>query len=441
MAARSLRAHLLRMLLPPIAALLALGAVVTYTLSIEPATEAYDAALTDIGIALGSQVQVSASGYRFEMPAVVEQMLRTSRFDSIYYRILSPGGIEIAGDPDLQPPPGDADAYDGSFHGNKVRVVSVQAPCGRSICTVLVAETLVKRTQHSQEILLSTLLPEALIALAAALIVWFGVKRGLGPLTSLSEELKARSPRDLRPIDAAAAPEETRPLVTALNGLLQEVAESSRTQQRFVAAAAHQLRTPLADLQTHSEIALAQPLPAPARAPLEQVHAATVRTARLANQLLTLARAESGARGEVAPVDLKQLVEGEADTWVHQALARNVDLGFELQPAPVQGDALLLREALANLVHNALQYGGGRVTVRTARLNGSSRVEVEDDGPGIPAAESARVLERFYRVPGTPGTGSGLGLAIVRDIASSHGARIEIRAGPGCRVEITFPHG
>jgi two-component system, OmpR family, sensor histidine kinase TctE len=441
MAARSLRVHLLRMLLPPIAALLALGAVVTYALSIEPATEAYDAALTDIGIALGSQVQVSASGYRFEMPAVVEQMLRTSRFDSIYYRILSPGGIEIAGDPDLQAPPGDADAYDGSFRGHKVRVVSVQAPCGRSICTVLVAETLVKRTQHSQEILLSTLLPEALIALAAALIVWFGVKRGLGPLTSLSEELKARSPRDLRPIDAAAAPEETRPLVTALNGLLQEVAESSRTQQRFLAAAAHQLRTPLADLQTHSEIALAQTLPAPARAPLEQVHAATVRTARLANQLLTLARAEAGARGDVAPVDLKQLVEGEADTWVHQALARNVDLGFELQPAPVQGDALLLREALANLVHNALQYGGGRVTVRTARLNGCSRAEVEDDGPGIPAAESERVLERFYRVPGTPGTGSGLGLAIVRDIASSHGARIEIRGGPGCRVEITFPHG
>jgi len=444
MAARSLRVHLLRMLLPPLAALLALGAVVTYTLSIEPATEAYDAALTDIGIALGSQVQVSASGYRFEMPAVVEQMLRTSRFDSVYYRILSPGGMEIAGDPDLQPPPGDADAYDGSFRGNKVRVVSVQAPCGRSICTVLVAETLVKRTQHSQEILLSTLLPEALIALAAALIVWFGVKRGLGPLTSLSEELKARSPRDLRPIDAAAAPEETRALVTALNGLLQEVAESSRTQQRFLAAAAHQLRTPLADLQTHSEIALAQALPAPARAPLEHLHAATVRTARLANQLLTLARAEAGARGEVASVDLKQLVEGEADTWVHQALARNVDLGFELQAAPVQGDALLLREALANLVHNALQYGGGRVTVRTARLNGCSRVEVEDDGPGIPAAESGRVLERFYRVPGTPGTGSGLGLAIVRDITSSHGAHIDILAGgggTGCRIEITFPHG
>src|SRR5262245_14517257 len=120
MAARSLRAHLLRMLLPPIAALLALGAVVTYTLSIEPATEAYDAALTDIGLALGSQVQVTQAGYRFEMPAVVEQMLRTSRFDSIYYRIVSPAGLEIAGDPDLQAPPADADAYEGVFRGNRV---------------------------------------------------------------------------------------------------------------------------------------------------------------------------------------------------------------------------------------------------------------------------------------------------------------------------------
>jgi two-component system sensor histidine kinase TctE len=443
MPAGSLRAHLLRMLLPPMAALLVLGAFVTYTLSIAPAIEAYDAALTDIGIALGSQVKITPTEYRFEMPAAVEQMLRTSRFDSIYYRILSPAGLEIAGDPDLPAPPGDAEAHDTQFRGNRMRVVSVQAPCGRSTCTVLVGETLVKRTQHSRDILISTLMPEALIALAALLIVWFGVKRGLGPLARLSEELKERSPHDLRPIDAAGAPEETRPLVTALNGLLREVAEASQTQQRFIANAAHQLRTPLADLQTHSEIALAQPLPAPARGPLEQVHAATVRTARLANQLLALARAEAGKR-EVAALDLKQVVEGEADAWVHQALARDVDLGFELAAAPVNGDHFLLREALANLVHNAIQYGRGRVTVRTSRLEACSQIEVEDDGPGIPPSERAQVLERFYRMAGTPGTGSGLGLAIVRDIAVSHGATLDINAGSGgsgCRVAITFPHG
>jgi len=187
-------------------------------------------------------------------------------------------------------------------------------------------------------------------------------------------------------------------------------------------------------------------LPAPARGQLEQVHQATIRTARLANQLLTLSRAEPGARGSAVEVDLKRLVEREADAWVHQALGRDVDLGFELERAPVQGDLLLLREALANLVHNAIEYShrGGRVTLRTGTRGGNSFVEVEDEGPGIPQAERGRVLERFYRVPGTSGTGSGLGLAIVREIAASHGAAVaigEAAGARGCRVGITFPHG
>jgi|RhiMethySRZTD1v2_1073278.scaffolds.fasta_scaffold141838_2 two-component system sensor histidine kinase TctE len=458
MAGRSLRAHLLRMLLPPIAAALALGALVSYFPTTEPATHAYDQALVDIGLALGSHVRVMQTEYRFELPAAVEQVLRTDRFDSIYYRVMSPAGMEIAGDPGLPAPPGDAVAHDAQYNGAKVRVVSVQSPCGRSTCTVLVGETMVKRERLARELLLQSIFPELFIAIATLLIVWFGVKRGLRPLARLSDEIKSRSAGDLRPIDAAGAPEETQPLVSALNGLLTEVSAASRNQQRFLADAAHQLRTPLAGLRAHAELALAQPLPEASRAQVEQVHQATIRTARLANQLLALARAEPGARSTTSLVDLKSLAEGEADAWVHQALARDADLGFELAHAPVDGDAFLLREALANLVHNALEYSprGARITVRTgrrhegsaapdsARQGGSAFLEVEDDGPGIPAAERARVLERFYRVPGTPGTGSGLGLAIVREIAASHGATLAINEGMGargCRVAITFPHG
>ena len=446
MGARSLRAHLLRLLLPPIAALLALGAGVAYFPSIGPATEAYDHALVEIGIALGTHVRVTPTEYRFDLPAAVEQVLRTDRFDNIYYRVISPGGLEIAGDPALPAPQGDAVAHEAAYNGQNVRVVSVQTPCGRSACTVLVAETMVKRSRLARDIFFSSLFPEMLIALATLVIVWFGVKRGLRPLARLSDEIKARSSGDLRPIDAAGAPEETRPLVTALNGLLEEVAAANRNQQRFLADAAHQLRTPLAGLQTHTELALAQAMPEPCRAQLEQVHHATIRTARLANQLLALARAEPAARSATSPVDLKGLAEADADAWVHQALARDVDLGFELEAAPVSGDALLLREAFSNLVHNAIEYSqrGGRVTVRTGRRQGRSFLEVEDDGPGIAPQERARVLERFYRVPGTPGTGSGLGLAIVREIALGHGASIAITDAPtarGCRVAITFPHG
>jgi len=446
MPARSLRAHLLRMLLPPIAALLALGAIVAYYPSSEPTTEAYDQALFDIGIALGAHIRVAPTEYRFELPAAVDQVLRTDRHDLIFYRVLSPSGLHIAGDPSVPAPAGDAHAYDGVLEGRKVRVVSVETPCGRSACTVLVAETTNKRVRAAREFLLTSMLPGLLIALATLVIVWFGVKRGLWPLARLSEELKARSPRDLRPIDAAAAPEETRALVSALNGLLEELAQAARNQQRFLANAAHQLRTPLAGLQAHTELALAQPIPESCRVHLEQVHQATIRTARLANQLLALARAEPGGRGSASDVNLRSVVEGEADAWVHQALARDVDLGFELDTAPVKGDALLLREALANLVHNAIQYSatGGRVTVRTGQRGGESFAEVEDDGPGIAPQERERVLERFYRVPGTPGTGSGLGLAIVREIAGGHGARIELAEGAGargCRVALTFPHG
>ena len=445
MAARSLRAHLLRMLLPPIAAALALGAVISYFPTLEPATQAYDQALVDVGLALGSHVRVSPTEYRFELPPAVEQVLRTDRFDRIYYRVMSPAGLEIAGDPGLPAPPGDMIAHDTVYNGAKVRVVSVLAPCGRSACTVLVAETMVKRERLARDLLLQSILPELLIAAATLLIVWFGVKRGLRPLVRLSEEIKARSAGDLRPIDAAGAPEETRPLVGALNGLLEEVSAASRKQQRFLADAAHQLRTPLAGLQAHAELALAQPLPEPSRAQVEQVHKATIRTGRLANQLLALARAEPGVRMSLAPLDLKSLVEGEADAWVHQALARDIDLGFELEVAQIEGDAFLLREALANLVHNAFEYPprGARVTLRTGRREGAAFVELEDDGPGIAPAERARVLERFYRVPGTPGTGSGLGLAIVREIAAGHGANLAIEDSPaeGCRVGITFPHG
>jgi two-component system, OmpR family, sensor histidine kinase TctE len=445
MAARSLRAHLLRLLLPPIAALLAVGAVVAYYPSLEPATHAYDQALVDIGLAVGSHVRVGQSEYRFDLPGAVEQVLRTDRFDIIYYRVISPAGLEIAGDADLPAPPGDAIAHDTIYNGKKVRVVSVQAPCGRSACTVLVGETMVKRERLARDLLLQSLFPDFLIALATLVIVWFGVKRGLEPLARLSEEIKARSAGDLRPIDAAGAPEETRPLVGALNGLLEEVSAASRKQQRFLADAAHQLRTPLAGLQAHTELALAQPMPPACRAQLEQVHRATIRTARLANQLLALARAEPGARSVTSQVDLKGIAGGEADAWLRQSLSRDIDLGFELEPAPVAGDAFLLREALSNLVHNALEYSnrGGRVTVRTGRLNGHAFLEVEDDGPGIAQEERARVLERFYRVPGTPGTGSGLGLAIVREIAASHAAAMFITDGSagGCRVGITFPHG
>ena len=420
---QSLRGQLLRQLLPPVAALLALATVIAYFPTIEPATAAYDQALIDVGLALGDRIEVDGGKYSLDLPRAAERMLRTDRYDSIYFHVSAPDGSDIAGDEGMPPPPPDETpqdhviAYDGMYAGKDVRAVAVLVPCNGKRCMVQVAETTYKRQRLLRYIVLSSLVPTVLIALATLLIVWFGVKRGLEPLDLLSEEIKRRSPRDLRPVEAAAAPEEARPLVSALNALLEEVAEANQNQQRFLANAAHQLRTPLAGLQAHTELALARAEPG------------------------------GGLAAGLVPIDLRQVVQGSADEWVHRAMARDLDLGFDLAEARVLGDAFLLREALANLVHNSLEHtpAGGHVTVRTGLRTEGGRplLEVEDEGPGIPPAERERVLERFYRVPGTKGTGSGLGLAIVREIAGLHGAEVEIgeprAGGRGCRVALIFP--
>jgi len=431
-----------------------MGAFGAYFLSLEPASEAYDQALVDVGIALSERIRNAGDTVSLDLPGVAEQVLRTDKFDKIYYQVRRADGSPLAGDaglppvPEAQTPEDGVIAYDGQYRGQKVRIVALQVPCGSAPCTVQVAETTNKRSKFARNIVLSSLVPELLIALATLAVVWFGVQRGLAPLADLSAEIRSRSARDLRPIDPAHAPEEARPLVGALNQLFGQVAESSSNQQRFLANAAHQLRTPLAGLRAHTEFALAQDMPEAQRAQLEQIHRATIRTARLANQLLALARAEPGGyRADAfASVNLRAVVEGAADEWVHSALAKEIDLGFELSDAQVSGDALILREALANLIHNALEYTphAGRVTVTTGLRNGCALIEVEDDGPGIPPAEREQVMERFYRVPGTAGTGSGLGLSIVREIALAHGAELSINAGAhgrGCKVGLTFPHG
>jgi two-component system sensor histidine kinase TctE len=444
-----------------VATLLVAGAVGAYFLSLEPASDAYDQALVDVGIALGERIRSAGESVSFDLPGAAEQVLRTDKYDTIFYHVRHADGSALAGDPGLPQVPANQEpedgviAYDGEYQGRKVRVVALLVPCGGRTCTVQVAETTNKRNKLARNIVLSSLVPELLITLATLVIVWFGVKRGLAPLETLSAEIRSRSARDLRPIDPGHAPEEARPLVGALNQLFGQVAESSSNQQRFLANAAHQLRTPLAGLQAHTEIALAQweiaraqGMPEEIHAQLEQVHRATIRTARLANQLLALARAEPGGYrpDAFARVNLRSVVEGAADEWVHSAMAKEIDLGFELSDAQVSGDALLLREALANLVHNAVEYTpqGGRVTVTTGQRNDCAFLEVEDDGPGIPPAEWGPVMERFYRVPGTSGTGSGLGLSIVREIALAHGAEMTIGAGAhgrGCKVGLTFPHG
>lgn len=450
--AGSLRVNLLRLLIPSVAAMLAAGSVAAYYFSIAPAADAYDQALVNSAIALSGRIRTQHGRPVFDLTSEAEAVLRTDKYDTIYFVVRDPKGRVIAGDQDIPRPPAGLSAaegviaYDAVYRGRSLRATALLVPCAGGTCTVNVAETTVKRQRFARDILLGSVLPQAVLAALTLALVWFGVTRGLAPLARLSEEIHKRSPRDLRAIDEGGAPAEAKPLVAALNQLLEQVDEANLNQQRFLANAAHQLRTPLAGLQAHTELAMAQPVPEACRAELEYVHSATIRTARLANQLLSLARAEPGGYrpAAFARVELRQVVEGCADEWVHRSMDRDIDLGFELAPAEVAGDAFLLREVLVNLIGNAIEYtpAGGHVTVRTGSDANGHFLEVEDNGPGIPVAERERVLERFYRLDGTTGTGSGLGLAIVREIALAHGAGVTIGSGSdgaGCCVRLIFP--
>jgi len=278
--------------------------------------------------------------------------------------------------------------------------------------------------------------------------VWYAIGRGLAPLSALRREIENRSHRDLSALPEDPAPQEVRPLIRAMNDLLQRLSKTLAAQQRFIADAAHQLRTPVAGIKTQTELAIRESQSGNAQIPLHQLHVATEQTTRLINQLLSLARAEPGTERAhfTERLDLNKLVREAATDWVPRALARNIDLGFDspLESAMIEGDAFLLREMLNNLLDNAIRYtqSGGQVTVRIVPDAANIMLSVEDNGPGIPESERERVFERFYRVLGTGVDGCGLGLAIVREIAQRHGGEVTLgqgASGRGTLVRITFP--
>lgn len=318
---------------------------------------------------------------------------------------------------------------------------------------VAVADGSDPRQQWARSILLKVLLPNLVLIGAAAFTIGWGVERALRPLLQLREAVEKRSPRDLSPLDEQATPEEVRPLVESLNRLFALVNAQAEGQRRFVADAAHQLRTPLAALQAQVE-AWAQAAGQPGAGgqlalSAEQVHklrSATRRTSQLAHQLLALSRADTTMEAQARqPVELRALAEDLLEVHLDAATAKDIDLGLDVQPAVVPGHAWLLRELVSNLVDNAVRYTppGGTVTIRCQRQDdGGAVVEVEDDGPGVPPAERERVLERFYRVQGTVGEGTGLGLAIAQEIARVHRSRLvlgEGAGGRGLRVTVRLP--
>ena len=458
----SLRSQLLRWLLIPLALLVAIDAVTVYYAALEAADLAYDRSLLASTRALSERVSIVDGKVVADVPYVALDSFETDTLGRIYYKVTGIDGEVVSGYDDLPPLPKDAKRssaypalvyfYNASYRDEPVRIAALYQPVYddtiRGIALIQVGESLEARRDLSRKILFDTLWREATLVLAAAVLVWFAVRFVLRPLMRLRQDVEARKPTDLSDFDPDLVHREVRPLVAAMNGYMARLQTLIAGQRRFIADASHQLRTPLTVLKTQAELALRENDPKAMREVVESIARTTDSTVHLANRLLTLARAEHGAaEGEMQSVSLTELGRQVGLELAVQAVKNDIDLSFEgPREVTVRGHALLLHEMLANLVDNAIRYtpAGGKVILRVFRVD-VPMLEVEDSGPGIPAAERERVFAPFYRATAAQAVnagGSGLGLTIVRDIAAMHGATVELldgAQGRGLKVSVLFP--
>ncbi|MEY8878359.1 MAG: sensor histidine kinase [Leptothrix sp. (in: b-proteobacteria)] len=471
---RSLHRHLLMWLLLPQLVLWLGAAAVTYSVALRYADMAIDRNLYQSSRALARQVKPVGSGLFVDFPRAARDIIETGLDDRVYYMVSSPPGAFILGNHKLAPPPADIEPnpagadipvfYDGSVtEGDEsvpVRIAAITLDWGEQDAPqqmlVQVAKSRVSREALARRILIDTALPLSLLVLLMSALVWVGIRTGLAPLARLRDAVSGRAPNDLAPIELESAPEEVHALAAALNALLGAVHENVLSQRRFISDAAHQLRTPLAGLKSQSELALKENTDPALRARLERVRESATRSAHLVTQLLTLARAEPESATALgrSRYDLRRLAHEVTAELVPRALNAGIDLGLEedspgepdtLDPAAelaVTGNALLMREALINLVDNAIRYAGSgaEVTVRVLARGTQALLEVEDSGVGIAPELLPQVFERFVR--GTPnGNGCGLGLAIVKEIVERHGGRVSLqpRTPHGLLVRVELP--
>jgi two-component system sensor histidine kinase TctE len=326
---------------------------------------------------------------------------------------------------------------------------------------VQVGETLEKRSVLATEIIKGVLLPQLVILPLVILLVWLALGHGIEPLNALGERIRQRKPDDMSPLEGNYVPKEIAPLVASFNDLLTRLKDSIATQKRFLADAAHQLKTPLAGLRMQADLAQregsnTQEL----KKSLQLIGRASIRATHTVNQLLSLARAESGNTSIArAPCNMVEIAQSVIQDSLPHAMEKHIDLGYEGVNADsrgvrILGNATLLKELVRNLVDNAMNYtpssaeNPGVITVRVLSNTAGKVValQVEDSGPGIPAAEREQIFRPFYRALGTQVDGSGLGLAIVMEVARLHSAMVNVQDAspgkpqPGASFTVRFPH-
>jgi two-component system sensor histidine kinase TctE len=440
--------------LAPLLILWPISMAIQYFFAYSIANNAYDRELRDSVVAVSKQLTYENGRLQLNAAAADAAILRADEDDRTFFQVRDQRNEVVSGERaipvvEFQPELAPRTVYfrDDHMPGLEVRVAYLwaQVPGMPGAVLVQVAETVGKRSQLASEIIGDVLAAQFLIVPIALLFVWLGLTRGIEPLSALTEAIRRRKPSDLSPLGETDVPEEVRPLIRSFNDLMGRLDASLRAQERFVADAAHQMRTPLAGLKMQAEIAMRQRDPLSIHHAMRQIVTSADRASHLINQLLALARADTDSPPPLVALDLDALARDATRDWVQRARAKDIDLGFEAAPEPawIEGNAVLLREALNNLLDNAVAYtgSGGRVTVRV--LGGERpSLEVEDNGIGIEEADRERVFERFFRVLGTDADGSGLGLPIVRGIVQLHRGSVELLPNPrerGTIARMIFP--
>ena len=466
---RSLFGEILDWMLTPQLLLRPNSLVLTWLVAQGIAGKPFDRALEYNVGALAQLVTVSNSRVQFNLPLPARELLRADDADTVYYQVLGARSEFLSGERDLPLPPdeekpvaGEVRLRDAEFRGNDIKVaymwVKLDLP-GAKLALVQVAETLEKRSVLATEIIKGVMLPQFVILPMAVLLVWLALVQAIKPLNQLEERIRARKPDDLSPLDIEAVPLEVAPLVSSVNDLLMRLKDSITTQKRFLADAAHQLKTPLAGLRMQADLAQREGTSTEQlKQSLRQIGRSSIRATHTVNQLLALARAESSGTAMIRqPCDLASLTREVVRECVPRALDARIDLGYEgAQPGAagvmLDGNPTLLKELVRNLVDNALNYTPstqdkpGMITVRVlADTFGKALVlQVEDSGPGIPVAERELVFQPFYRALGTEADGSGLGLPIVLEIAHQHHATVSLedtrpgQTAPGASFSVRF---
>jgi two-component system, OmpR family, sensor histidine kinase TctE len=448
----SLRAGLLLRFGFVLVLLLALDGVASYFTALHFANLVYDRWLIDSTRSLAQAVRTESGRVELDLPRAALEIFQFDEVDKTYFKVSSERQGLIGGDaslPDVAPVAiGDLRLAYATLHGKRVRVVSTLVAPGNSEDPVLVsvAETLAKRSTLTREILIGMAAPQIALLAIALLLGRLGVTHGLKPLTDLATQIESRGQNNLSPVPQTGLPREAQVLVERINDLLDRLSNAMRAQKRFVADAAHQLRTPLAAVLLHAERAERATDISSEREALGALHRSVERAARVSSQLLILARTdpEAVAAIQLKPVDLTKLTREVGEEWIPRALERDVDFGLSVpdHPVLVRGDERLLSEVLSNLIDNALRYGnpGGHVTL-IVEPGPQPTLSVQDDGPGIPPEERTLIFERFYRVEHGNGDGCGLGLSIVEEIARLHQATVEVTSGAndrGSRFTVVF---